>query len=658
MDPKYLINSIKAGIFLLLLTPFIKNMNFYFPFVGPKGIYFMALAEMVFFIWVALAWRWKEYRPDLKNPLIAAALLFWAVSFAAAIFGADFSASFWSKFERMGGILMLSHLTAFMIVISSVFEKRDWRRLFGAGVGVALVIGVQAIFDLRETSRGGGFIGNDSFWAAYLLFNIFIALYLFLSQKFDENKNLKIFFGAAFLIMVFCLFFENTRSWNSLVNGNFQYPRDGLIRDVIDSGARGVKLAFLAGMAFLGILWMSTRKKIALKAAGLLVLLGAGIAGTAIVVFSFNQGSAIHSAVASKFGEGAIRARIVVWDIAWKGFLERPYLGWGPENFNLVFARYYNPCLGTPECSSAIWYDRAHNIIFDTLNETGVIGLASYLLVFAAALYILWKGYLAGKIDFVQAGVFTALLGAYFLQNLTVFDMVASYLMWFMCLGFIAWLHRFGSQEKKVWPQSFEWWQVLAPAGAGIICFNFFVLGPAMAGYDAVQAASSILGSPQRMQLYREALGSSPLGRYQIRLFFASQWIQAMETEGIPGKLTQKQIEETFVFIAGELENSVRESPLDFQSYLQLGRVYNSWSKFDKSKLTLAWDALEKAQKLSPKNQQSYWDLARTKLYQSQPDEAAVLARQAYDLYPNNAQSKTILEQINAIQSRAAGSNE
>jgi hypothetical protein len=131
-----------------------------------------------------------------------------------------------------------------------------------------------------------------------------------------------------------------------------------------------------------------------------------------------------------------------------------------------------------------------------------------------------------------------------------------------------------------------------------------------------------------------------------------------METEGIPGKLTQKQIEETFVFIAGELENSVRESPLDFQSYLQLGRVYNSWSKFDKSKLTLAWDALEKAQKLSPKNQQSYWDLARTKLYQSQPDEAAVLARQAYDLYPNNAQSKTILEQINAIQSRAAGSNE
>ena len=41
------------------------------------------------------------------------------------------------------------------------------------------------------------------------------------------------------------------------------------------------------------------------------------------------------------FSEGTIYGRIVIWKIAWQGFLERPLLGWGPENYSIVFSKYY-----------------------------------------------------------------------------------------------------------------------------------------------------------------------------------------------------------------------------------------------------------------------------------------------------------------------------
>jgi len=46
---KFFLWAIKAGMFALLLTPFIVSKNFYFPFIGPKSLYFMAVVEVVFF---------------------------------------------------------------------------------------------------------------------------------------------------------------------------------------------------------------------------------------------------------------------------------------------------------------------------------------------------------------------------------------------------------------------------------------------------------------------------------------------------------------------------------------------------------------------------------------------------------------------------------
>jgi len=128
--------------------PLIKNTNFYFPYVGPKSLYFMFITELVFFAWLVLAWKCPQFRPNIKNPLTAALLVFLAVIFISALLGADFSASFWSKFERMGGVLMFLHLSAFALVASSIMSRADWQNLFSANILVALFVGIEAFLTI------------------------------------------------------------------------------------------------------------------------------------------------------------------------------------------------------------------------------------------------------------------------------------------------------------------------------------------------------------------------------------------------------------------------------------------------------------------------------------------------------------------------------
>ena len=106
---------IRWAVYLMLLTPLIVSSKFFFPFVGPKGLYLMALIEIAFFSWLVLAVYSPHYRPK-KNALLLCLSAFLVVLTLATIFGADPSRSFWSKFERMSGLLMWIHLFGLFLV--------------------------------------------------------------------------------------------------------------------------------------------------------------------------------------------------------------------------------------------------------------------------------------------------------------------------------------------------------------------------------------------------------------------------------------------------------------------------------------------------------------------------------------------------------------
>jgi len=593
---------IKLGTYLILFTPLIISARFFFPFVGPKSLYFMALVEIIFFTWIFLITFDSRFRPRF-NKILGSLILFLIILIISATLGVDPSYSFWSKFERMTGILMMLHLLAFFLVISSTFEEKDWRQIFAVSIFVGVIVGVIALMSKNPAMRGGGTIGNDSFLGTYLLFNLFLALYLIFKNAFKTCASI------CFSLMFLCLFL---------------------------SGARAAKLSFLGGMILISVLYLVfMRKERYLKILGSLFVIFSFIAVIAIGILFF-QSDYFHQQI-FKITPG----RVTVWDIAKNAFLEKPWLGWGPENFEFAFTKNFNPCMGTSKCGADVWYDRVHNIIFDTLVASGIFGMLAYLGIFVLTFYTLWKNYFRKKFDFWTPGIFTVLLISYSVQNLTVFDMVSSYMMFFLILGFIARKERVLDFEIK----TVNFIYLILIFVIFSLSFLEFVILPFKTDTYTISAIRAEPFSEERLSLYEKTLSFSPVGRYQIREFFVESTLSAKISEEIP----QENVKREFDFLTQELEKSVKECSLNFRAYLKLGQLYNIYSRYDPSKIQEAERALKKAIEVSPVNQQGYWNLAQTKIYQGKFEEALSLTEKAVGLEPHLERSHLIAIEIARI---------
>jgi len=643
---------ILLGTGLSLFAPLFVSGKFFFPFVGPKSLYFMAFVEVIFVAWLILQLFSKNYRPKL-NILLAVLIIFVVVLIFSSVFGADFSRSFWSKYERMTGLLMWFHLLAFFLVISSTFRKKsDWLKIFSISIFVAVIISVLSLPKIGESimkgypTRGGATIGNSSFLGTYLLFNIFLALYLLTQARQSRAKGEDEAIASSPL---------QSRGRDARVLRGAETPVLGLkvysgislaiiALALLLSDARAAILSVLGGLILLFLFWLIFCKKGKLRLAGISLLIIFVIGFLSLVYFSLQPGDFLYQKMV---------ARYVVWEIAWNGFWESPWLGWGPENFELAFTKYFDPRLALPQYGGEVWFDRTHNILLDTLVASGVVGLLSYFAIFLTAFLILWRQYFRKKIDFLTFGIISVILISYSVQNLTVFDMVNSYLMWFLILGFVG---SIASQKDTDLAVSFSpgphkktglFKKLFLLIVLIIFGFSFsrFVIQPLKADAYVIKAIRA-QDSTQRLSLYKATLETSPLGKYQIREFFGDSVIQSYFSQAAATTTTGEKIIAEFDFVSKELEKSIKESPLDYRAYLKLGKVYNAWSMFDATKISLAEEASKKAIEMSPRNQQTYWELAQTKINQRDYQTALSLAEKAVELEPRVSQSQLILVRV------------
>ncbi len=613
LEKNYL-SLIKWGAYLILFTPLIIHKNFYFPFVGLKSLYFMGLVEIIFFSWLFLILFSKKFRPHF-NPILGSLILFLIILIISVVLGVDPFNSFWSKYERMTGILMMFHLFAFFLVISSTFEKEDWQKIFNISIFVGVIISFIALTSKNPTMRGGATIGNDSFLGTYLLFNLFLALYLIITSKEGLRTYSSICFSIIFLALLL-------------------------------SGARAAKFSFLGGLILLFFFWLIFYQKGKLRLVGISLFTLSLLVVICFTFFSFQPESFVRKEIIERLVVQTFGGRFVVWQKAWENFLERPLFGWGPENFGFAFSKNYNSCLGAPPCGSDIWYDRAHNIIFDTLVTSGIFGMLAYFGIFISTFYLLWKNYFQKNLDFWIPGIFTVLLISYSIQNLTVFDMVSSYMMFFLILGFFA-SFSFKTEENVILerkPPHFLIGIILLILF--IFSFSKFIIKPALTDYYVISVIKSPLASEKRLNYYKKALETSPLGKYQIRDFFGEITLEDIQSEKIK-EVSPENFKKEIDFIINELEKTTKECPIDFRSHLTLGKLYNIYAIFlDPSKILLASQILENAIELSPANQQGYWALAQTRLLENKPQEALLLVEKSIALAPALKQSHIIIINI------------
>jgi len=643
---KYCLKIIEILFYLLLFTPLVISRNFFFPFVAPKTLYFFAVSELIIFVYLILAVSFPKYRPSL-NLLSITLTLFLVASILSTIFGVCPHESFWSKYERMTGLLMWFHLFGIFLAGSCVFKRDDWIKIFEVSVIISVIVGIIAIVSNKGIgplvkagldTRGGGTLGNSSFLASYLLFNAFLGLYLFLTLA---QKELKIFFGIIFTLVVTCLML---------------------------STGRAAAISFVGGVVLWFLLWCIYHQDKKLKIAGisLLIILSSALA---LAIYSslldayFGQKNVIQSEILDKLSLNISKDRALVWSIGIEAWKEKPYFGWGPENFNIAFTRYFDPRLFIREVYGRdVWFDRAHNIVVDTLVSVGIVGFLTYLLFFCSIFWILWKKYYHHEIDFLSVSIFSVTLLAYFIQNLTVFDMVSSYMMFFLVLGFIGTV---ASQRKDSGSQNKNFSFNKRRFFVALIIFIpllltslfYFVVQPVRSNKTLIKAVRTP-NSEQRFAFYKQSLEISPLGRFQMRENIASEEMKKYSIQQIAQRIPQETQRRELDFVAQELEKNIKESPLLFSSYLLLGKAYNLYVRIDTSKLQKAEEVLNKAIEVSPGNQQGYWALAQTKMFQGKFEEAFFLAKKAMLLAPQSKQANLVMVDVGAITAKFTGNSE
>src|SRR3989344_7835746 len=322
---KYLIFG---GLFITPFIVFFVPSGMFFPFIVGKGFAFRILVEILFGLFVALAFIDKDYRPKLSW-LTKSILLFTLVMLVADLLGQNPYKSIWSNYERMEGFMLLLHLAMFYVVASSVFKtEAQWHKLFNISVFASVLMFFYGLFQLAGQiviSQGGvrvdGTFGNSTYLAIYLVFHIFLCLYMLAG---NNRKNWhKWTYGLIIVLEMILLYFTATR---------------------------GAILGFVGGLLLTGILivWKEKENKSLRKTA--YYVLGCVL----VVVFSFIlfRGTSFvkSSPVLSRFSslrvsEFKTQGRYYVWPMAIKGIMERPLLGWGQENFNFVFNKNYDPGL-------------------------------------------------------------------------------------------------------------------------------------------------------------------------------------------------------------------------------------------------------------------------------------------------------------------------
>lgn len=156
--------------------------------------------------------------------------------------------------------------------------------------------------------------------------------------------------------------------------------------------SRGATLAFGVGLTVFSAAWIGLAserlRRQALRAWGWLVgnpiwLVGLSLAGAGLgAAFGWRLLVSRNTATQAP----ALEARSEFWGVAWESFLDNPWLGVGPGTFPQAMAI-------EASAPPTRLFMNAHSQFFNTLAETGALGLLSGGLLLAALAWQLWRAH-------------------------------------------------------------------------------------------------------------------------------------------------------------------------------------------------------------------------------------------------------------------------
>ncbi len=473
--------AVRSGVLTVLAVPLIVTNDTFYPFVVGKAIFARSIIEVTLAAWVALVILYPKRRPA-ASWILAAFGLWVLVSLIASFTSVSFIRSIWSTYERMQGVFDLAHWFAFALIAASVFRTiSEWRIVFSVSVAISIIVtgmGILHYYGLIESNtlevglhngRLGSFLGNPIYLGVYSIVNLILAIGL-LIHSLQRRENLlsdtaskqehhpiqpdlldersPLHGQIPHRSKVYSYIAKNL-SFSLRASAWLQQGYRLFLLFVVLSavaalmltGSRGAIVGLIvAAMLFALIYGVSGKRPIFRYFSYAFIAVSISIAALFISLRitgasdNWFPNQPIARVFSTDLTDSNVINRIDNAGIGMKAYLEKPILGWGPENFLIAWGRYFYG-----EDSQIKSHDQAHNKIVEVLATTGTVGIASYILIWLASAIALVRVYRRAK-DYDQLLILSVAVAliAYFVQNLFLFDTPTSLALFSMLVAFAA----------------------------------------------------------------------------------------------------------------------------------------------------------------------------------------------------------------------------
>lgn len=557
--------TVLGALFAIPFIPLYIANGLFFPFITGKHFAFRILVEVAVVGWGLLTLLDAKYRPRFSwTAAIYVGLVVWM--FVADLLAVNPHKAFWSNYERMDGWITLVHVFLLFMVAGSMLSVENlWRKWWLTFVGASAFVcaysflQVMGVFAIHQGGvRLDATMGNAAYLAVYLLFVIAVSAWL----AFESRGMLRYSLFALAGLQSLVLFMTATR---------------------------GALLGFVGALVLGAILWMVGSGKRA-RRYGTSILIGLVLAGGVFFLIKdtdWVRSEPTLSRIASiSLTDGS--TRFTLWDMAWKGALERPVFGWGHEGFNYIFNANYQPSLYAQEP----WFDRAHNMFIDWLVAGGFPAFFLFLALLGVGIRALWQHEKpAERIMLICA------VAAYAFQGLFVFDNLFAYVPMAMIL---AMAHRATSRPIKQLEElptiSENTFQTIAvPVGAVLAIVLVWVVNvPSMqAGNDLIHGLSQWPDQRTNLAAFESAISRGSFANQEI----SEQWVTY--AAGLDNSTAPNEVKSVLAKRAAEeLGKQVAIAPNDARLRLEYAYAFRTQGDFARAKEEIA-----KAQALSPRKQ-------------------------------------------------------
>ena len=429
---------LKVGVYASLVSLFLVNKHFYFPYITSKQLYFNILIEILTVVWLAYIIKYPSERPK-KSWLTIGWAVYLLIVLITCFTGVDFNLSFWGDLERMLGWFPLFHFFLLYLIVVTVFRNwRDWQPLLIAMVSAGTLLSLIGLFQNYNAST----LGNAAYMGTLMLMTMFITALLI-----GRSRNWLV--SLPYWLVLILLFV-------------------GFVRADISGAYAGLAVGILV---YAGLMTFLNHKK-KVRQWGLVVV-GVLVIGVGLL-FAFRWSPALDNTQLGKvirdfsLENPTLNTRFYSWKWAWRDLGSHPLLGVGHGNYALVFDRqfegdFYRFSKGED------FFDRAHNNVVEIATTTGLLGLAAYLFMFTWAVIYLIKAYREDKIKLPEFAALAAFLASYFVQNLALFDCLASYIFLMIILGLINNLYHRPERDKKEKDQGWTSKEIWVLVGGGLL---------------------------------------------------------------------------------------------------------------------------------------------------------------------------------------------